>query len=93
MADIANEVAAFVPDGDHVRAAEHPETDEAGRTPAHALEWLLDATVERYQASQDEALRNEGHAVRRMLTQILARLRHADPARTKYWDFRALSLP
>lgn len=93
MTDIADQVAAFVPDRDHVHSAEHPEIDEAGRTPPYALEWLLDAAIEQYQASQDEALRNEGRAVRNLLTQILARLRYADPARTKYWEFRALSLP
>ncbi|WFC96166.1 galactose-6-sulfurylase [Malassezia brasiliensis] len=86
MGDIVSEVATFVSDRDHVRSAEHPETDEAGRTPPHALEWLLDSAIEQYQATQDESLRKEVHA-------ILARLRHADPARTKYWNFRALTLP
>ncbi|WFD40400.1 galactose-6-sulfurylase [Malassezia japonica] len=85
MHTIDGRVLSYIPQPDHERAAQQPEVDEAGKTPAHALEWLLDSAAERIKAG-DATLRPTCSA-------LLARLAHADPARTKYWQFRQAALP
>lgn len=63
MHTIDGRVLSYIPQPDHERAAQQPEVDEAGKTPAHALEWLLDSAAERIKAG-DATLRPTCSAVR-----------------------------
>ncbi|KOS16493.1 protein farnesyltransferase alpha subunit [Malassezia pachydermatis] len=65
---------------DHAYAVAHPEEDEAGRTPPHALEWLLDSAAQQLPHTNKDTQRKK-------IQLLLQRLRHADPARNKYWSY------
>ena len=55
MQSIEDVISTYVPDMDHARAANDRNMDENGKTVAHALEWLLDSSVERLASSHDDA--------------------------------------
>lgn len=76
---VIDRVYNFIPNRDHAKAAAHPEEDEEGRTSSFALEWLLDAYAERASNNEVDIL---------TIPLIIKRLRHADPARDKYWLYR-----
>lgn len=73
---------------DHAAAAADPACDEAGETPPGALEWLLESALESYSQGGDST---QAKLVRLCL-QLFTRLRHADPARERYWQYRERAL-
>ena len=74
----------YVRNRNHAAAAATPEEDMAGRTPAAALEWLLEDALERHAAGAADAA-DTARA-------LFARLRHADPMRERYWQYRERAL-
>ncbi|WFC99633.1 galactose-6-sulfurylase [Malassezia yamatoensis] len=73
---------AYLSEPNHQQAAQSAEIDANGRTVPYALEWLLDSQLEQLENLPDN------HSRVQDCRYIFQRLRHADPARWKYWQYR-----